>query len=53
MRQDCDICGEFVQCENGICADCRAEGHEDEVTKAPEKEEDEEVQSSFTRRSTR
>ena len=42
MRQDCDICGEFTQCRDGICDQCRLEGHEDETTEEGKKEEAEE-----------
>jgi hypothetical protein len=54
MRQDCESCGDFVECdEDGICADCRLEGHGDETTEETEKEETEEGSSSYSRRSTR
>ena len=43
MRQDCEICGEFAICnEDGICADCKLEGHGDETTEETQKEEDKE-----------
>jgi hypothetical protein len=42
MRQDCEVCGEFVQCKDGICSDCRLEGYEDETTEEVEKKEGQE-----------
>ena len=39
MRQDCEVCGEFVPCKDGICTECRLEGHGDETTKEGEEKE--------------
>ena len=39
LRQDCDVCGEYAECENGICAECLLEEQDDETAKEDEKEE--------------
>jgi len=42
MRQDCEICGEYAECnKKGICAECLLEGHEDETSKEGEGETEE------------
>ena len=54
MRQDCESCGDFVECDkSGVCADCRLEGHGNETSEETEKEEVEEDQTSYSNRSTR
>ena len=40
MRQDCEVCGEFVECNSkGICTECLLEGHGDETSEEIEEEE--------------
>jgi len=42
MRQDCEVCGEYAECKNGICTECLLEEHDDETTEETEKEETQE-----------
>jgi len=38
MRQDCENCREFEECnKQGICAQCVLEGYDDETTEEEEK----------------
>jgi len=44
MRQDCESCGDFVECnKQGICAECVLEGYTDETAETPEEEKDKEA----------
>jgi hypothetical protein len=40
MRKDCEICGEYVLCNDNICDDCKLEGHGDEDAQEGEGEEE-------------
>jgi hypothetical protein len=52
MRQECELCGEYVECKDGVCGECRLEGYEDETSEETEKKEVED-NTSYSRCSTR
>jgi hypothetical protein len=56
MRQECEVCGEFAHCKDGICNDCLleklSEEYNDDPSEEVEKEETEEIQTTDSRGST-
>ncbi len=54
MRQDCERCGEYAECKDGICNDCLLEDNGDETTEKREGEEEEaeEAETSSSSRSS-
>lgn len=53
MREDCEGCGEFAECKDGLCVECRLEGIEDETSEETQKEEDKEGEAKDSRGSSR